>query len=321
MSYDGSGPGAVCGIYKNIERFSMVDGDGIRSVIFMKGCHMRCEWCSSPVTWQTSPEIFVYREKCKGCRRCISACAAGALSFEDGKVIHDAVKCTGCLCCTKVCYESAIVQIGQSISAEAVAEQLLKDSMFYEESSGGVTISGGEPLLQIEFVRELTAILHAHHINVAIETTLNFPWEEIGDAVLDADTILVDIKLMDEDLHAKYTLLKNGNVLSNIARLCTAGRPPVIGFPLIPGYNDSDQNIDTMICGMTALGLKTVRIFPYHKLGVVEYDGLCMFEKADRLKKIPYCEDQRLKEIVERFSDRGVEPYLNGHRARSLEGE
>lgn len=289
------------GWIKEINRFSTVDGEGIRSMIYLLGCHLRCAWCSSPLTWQQKQQVFIYREKCVKCGRCVECCPTHALSMEGGKLVRKESLCSMCGQCTRVCPQEAITLVGQKISAAEAAEQLSRDALFYEESGGGVTISGGEPLLQLPFVDELIGLLHDAQINVALETSLNFAWDQIQNTVLKADSVLVDLKTMDMEKAKEYTGQSLRHVQDNIRELVRAGRPPSINFPVVPGWNDDKQTIERMISFLEDTGLSAIRLLPFHRLGVSEYDGLCLFDKARTVQNIPIPSPAQLQEIVTYF--------------------
>ena len=303
--------GETIGLIKEISRYTTVDGEGIRSIIYLMGCHMRCAWCSSPLTWKKQTQVFVHREKCTGCGKCATVCPSGAIKMTGGKPLIAAEKCTACGSCAKACPNGAIKLYGKAMSADSAAKILSRDALFYEETGGGVTVSGGEPLVQRRFTRELARLLKGSGINTALETTLNFPWHEIEETVHAFDTRIVDIKTMDEADAISMTGLSNAHTLNNIKRLCKDGKAPDVNYPYIPGFNDGEKNIRSMADFLNDNGISRLRLLPYHKLGVAEYDGLCLFEDMRRVREIAYPSDDGIKRAVEMLTGRGISVKYN----------
>lgn len=297
---------------REIRRFSTYDGPGVRSVIHLKGCFMRCRWCSSPATWHSEPEVLIHTTKCIRCGACVKICRTGALTMQDGGVVYDKNKCERCWACVQVCQQDAAEKTGNIMTAEEAAEQLLKDQMFFEETGGGVTVSGGEPLMHPQFVCELLQLLRENGVHTAIETTANLDWDKIKPAIEMVDLMMVDIKHMDCEIHKRLTGVSNRLVLQNIERIADMKKELWIGYPCIPGMNDERANREAMADFMNRLRLKKLRVFPYHRLGISEYRGLGLQEYVLPLENIPYCSEEKLAEIKEGFRVCGIDAEIMG---------
>ena len=251
-----------------IQRWSVHDGEGIRTVVFLKGCPLRCQWCANPESWQGKAEILFLREKCIHCGRCRQACAAGLFNAErgtGGKI--PGKKCVGCGQCSAVCPAGACKKVGADATVDEVMKVIRRDAVFYRESGGGVTFSGGEPFLQAGFLRQLAAACKRLGIDTAVETSGYFEWEQAADIVADLDFIFVDIKHMDNEVHKKLTGAGNEKILANVARLA-ALQPTVVRVPLLAEVNDGEHNIRNMcefLKGETMV--RGVELLPYHNHG------------------------------------------------------
>ncbi|MEI7832375.1 MAG: glycyl-radical enzyme activating protein [bacterium] len=259
---------AIYGTITDIQRFSLHDGPGIRTTVFLKGCNMQCGWCHNPETIHPHPEIQVFPQRCIGCRACVAACPHGIP--EDWRSVCDA-----CGACAAACYAEARVLAGKRVSVDEVMRELLADQAFYQQSGGGVTLSGGEPFVQATFTQALLTRAKAEGIHTAIETNLNWPWAHIAPALPFLDLLLLDIKVMDESLHRAWTGVDNRLILANLLRLAAAGLPFIVRTPVVPGVNDSVEEI-TRIAGFLAPlpGLRYYELLHYHPLGVGKYASL-----------------------------------------------
>ena len=262
-----------------IERTSIHDGPGLRTVLFLKGCPLRCRWCSTPESQRSNPEKGYVWERCTGCGICVRSCPEGALSFsEDGqKVRTDFSKCQKCFLCVTKCPQRAIKQYGSFMSVAEVVREITKDEIFFFHSGGGVTISGGEPLKQPDFTSKILRECRERGIHTAIETTLHAPWESIEKALPWLNVLFVDIKHMDQKNHKEWVGTGNSLIHANIRKINESKYPLeiIVRIPLIPGINDSDANL-LAVCNFcnSIHKLKEVELLPYHRLGVETYKNL-----------------------------------------------
>jgi pyruvate formate lyase activating enzyme len=272
-SSDRNGVSHKRGLIFNIQRFSIHDGPGIRTTVFFKGCPLRCRWCSNPESWHDYPEIATYDAKCTRCGRCQKVCPVEAISIsEEGRKINRTV-CNLCMKCAEVCPTGAIAVTGQWMTLDEVMKEVEADSLFYKNSGGGVTLSGGEPLAQWEFALDLLEQCKAKAFHTALDTCGYVPWEVL-ERVLDyTDLVLYDIKHMDVTLHAEGTGKSNRLVLDN-ARRAAAKRRTWLRVPLIPGYNDSAENLQAVARFGLEIGAEKVSLLPYHIWGKSKYERL-----------------------------------------------
>lgn len=269
----------------NIQKFSTHDGPGIRTNVFFKGCSMECQWCANPETIHPYPQLMFYKNKCSGCGRCGDACPSGAISVENGLVTTSVNKCTNCGSCVKVCRNEAREIIGKNISPEEVFEAVNQDKVFYEQSGGGVTFSGGEPLLHPDFISKVAAMCKEEGYNTAVETCGNFCMEKAEKAIELMDYVLFDIKIIDEAKHIEYCGKSNRKIHKNFESLID--RVEIIPrVPIIPSVNDTAADI-ALLCKFFrqyAGRFKKIHILPYHNLGLGKYDGLGLLYKLNHVK-------------------------------------
>lgn len=234
-----------------IQRLSSGDGPGMRSTVFFKGCPLRCSWCHNPETWEHSYTIAWKKNKCIACDCCINACPQGALAFEEDGLHLNKEKCIKCAQCSSECPSKALQCYGRDYGLEQLVHELSKDKLYYQNSGGGVTLSGGEVLLQAPFVSELAKQLKAEAIPVALDTCCYGKKEDLLQLASLCDLFLIDIKLIDPEKHQQFTGKSNQLILENILALATFLRQNPqkslqIRTPIIPGFTDSPDNIDTI---------------------------------------------------------------------------
>jgi pyruvate formate lyase activating enzyme len=259
----------------NIQRFSIHDGPGIRTTVFLKGCTLRCLWCHNPESIALAPELAFFPSKCIRCGHCFEACEAGALRLEGEERRYDKTLCRVCGRCAEVCYAEAIVMEGRDVTAEEVVAEVLKDKAFYDNSGGGATLSGGEPLLQAEFAAEVLARCHASGVHTALDTAASVPWAAFERALPHTDLILLDLKLMDSARHREATGVGNELVLDNACRLAAAERPLIIRVPIIPGHTDDAANVAAIADFVRGFPrLEYLELLPYHRFAEGKYRRL-----------------------------------------------
>lgn len=251
----------------NIQRFSIHDGPGIRTTVFFKGCNLRCAWCHNPESYRREREIRYQSGKCTGCGSCARVCPVGVY-VRDGVRIN-AERCVACGRCAEVCLNEAVDLVGREYSVGELMEILRKDERYYANSGGGVTLSGGEVMLQAEFAAELARALKAEGIGVAIDTAGNVPFEKFELLLPHVDRFLYDLKIMDSALHERYTGVPNDRILANARRLLESGKDMEIRVPVVAGINDSKENLRALLDFVRGYGnVREIRLLPYHDMGV-----------------------------------------------------
>ncbi len=263
------------GIVFDIMRFSTRDGPGIRTTVFLKGCPLTCLWCHNPESQQQTIE-FMYRPSlCIGCLSCVDACPEGAITASGAGVLIDLKQCLLCGACLEVCYTDACQIVGREMPVSKVMAEIRKDVPFYDETGGGVTFSGGEPLMQSEFLGALLSACKQEDIHTAVDTSGSAPWNVIDALRQDVDLFLYDLKLLDDDLHLKYTGISNMRILENLRQLSRQGQKLRVRIPLIPGINDRPEALSALAEFIAGLPNRPeVELLPYHETGVEKYHRL-----------------------------------------------
>jgi pyruvate formate lyase activating enzyme len=259
----------------DIRRFSIHDGPGIRTTVFLKGCPLRCWWCHNPEGLSAAPEVVWRAERCTRCGTCVATCPEAALSWNGDTPQLDQSRCTLCGECAALCYAEARELLGRAMTADQVLAELERDRAFYDESGGGVTFSGGEPLTQPEFLLELLHGCRERELHTALDTCGHAAWETVDRIRPHVGLFLYDLKLLDDDRHRRYTGVSNALGLGNLRALAAAGHDIALRVPLIPGVNDDDASIARLGAFVTGLGRPLpVVVLPYHGLGVGKYARL-----------------------------------------------
>jgi len=298
------------GVVTNIMRYSVEDGPGLRTTVFFKGCPLSCRWCHNPESQSPEPEI-IYREyRCIGCGECFRACLHGAIKFSKGGITRLPERCKTCGACVDVCCSEALEASGRGMTAAEVMDEILRDRAFYEESGGGVTFSGGEPFSQAEFLEALLSASKAEEIHTAVDTCGAVPGEVIEKLSPLIDLFLYDLKLMDEGLHQREAGVSNRLILENLRKLAESGNEIMIRIPVIPGINDSDENIIRTGEFINSLpGVRRVQLLPYHEAGVEKYR---LLNREFRMPPTRPPERDHMEEIAETLSRYGLEVTIRG---------
>lgn len=310
------------GIIFNIQRFTIHDGPGIRTEIFLKGCPMKCLWCGNPESQKPYIQPGIYKSKCisaKKCGLCLEACPEEALIFYRGKLsATDTERCSRCMECARVCPADAVKQWGRSISADECIEEILRDREFYEKSRGGVTVSGGEPLLQSDFVKAIFTGCRREGIHTCCESTFHVKWEECEKILPFTDLFISDIKHMDSDVHRKYTGVGNERVLENLKRLVKSKKELILRIPVIPGVNDTEDNIKAAADFITEDlegRVRSLQLLSFMRLGVEKYASLNMEYGMKDVKVNRKAFQKKVDDMAGYFSSRGIH-CLVGTRER-----
>jgi len=283
----------------NIERFAIRDGPGIRTTVFLKGCPLKCLWCSNPESMRPTPQLLYLEHLCTRCSRCIEACPTGANTMTpEGTIVIDRDVCRACGQCVEACPNKARDIAGKIMTVEQVLDEVKRDSLFYQNSGGGITASGGEPTHQPEFLWHLFAGSHQAAIETCLDTTGFVKTETLKWILEQTDLVLYDIKHMDPETHKALVGVDNGLILEN-ARVVAASRPMIVRLPLIPGHNDSEENLDALAGFMSELGLDRIDLLPYHSLGKAKYERLGMEYGLEGLQPHEPEEVKRIKAFLE----------------------
>ncbi|MBO0457726.1 glycyl-radical enzyme activating protein [Enterococcus hulanensis] len=260
-----------------IERFAINDGPGIRTLVFLKGCPLTCQWCANPESQSSDSQLMYWKTRCIGCQTCLSICPNQALSWSAEGIVIDRIKCKSCGTCSKVCNSEALTIVGERLSVEEVLEQVAKDEIFYESSNGGVTFSGGEVLYQSDYLALLAKECKNRGYHTCIETSGHASWFNLSKVAPYIDLFLFDIKSMNEKLHKEYIGVSNKKILSNYQKLIEAGKKVITRVPIIPGFNNNYENLEQLVDFLTANNPHCrIDLLPYHRLGVSKYERLNM---------------------------------------------
>lgn len=280
----------------NIQKMSVHDGPGIRTTVFFKGCPLHCLWCSNPESQSVEKEIACFQARCVKCGYCAQVCPRDLIEKEPPFEITDRSQCDLCEICVKECCTNAKKIVGEEYTADELVYEILKDKSFYDSSGGGVTFSGGEPLMQQPFLLEVLKQCREKGVHTAIETTGFADLDKLLEAAEHLDLIFFDVKQMDEETHKQVTGVSNELILTNLVALAKAHSNIIVRIPVIPGINDSEENISRTAALTAELGIGTLELLPYHNLGEVKYGQL---GRKYALSEIKAPDEDRMKEIAE----------------------
>jgi len=300
-----------CATVFDIQKFSVHDGPGIRTLIFLKGCPLRCLWCSNPEGQLTEKELVYLEEKCVHCFRCLEACPNGAIHIRENRPVIEKEKCTLCGSCVKACYSEALKLYGIDMDREQVMEEIRKDALFYKNSGGGVTFGGGEPLLWADFIAGLEEQCKKEGFHTAVETCGAVPWSTIKTVIPTTDLFLYDLKHMDPEKHEEICGQSNDIILENLKTLSRERAANVIvRIPIIPGYTDDEWNIKEIARFVSGLEtVKTVHILPYFKYHLKKYEWL---KKEYLLEGVEPPSDGKMDEIKTLIEKQNLRVHIGG---------
>lgn len=297
----------------NIQRFTIHDGPGVRTEFFLKGCPLRCKWCSNPESQNVKTEVGVYRKKCvglKNCGACGEVCPAGALNFYRNKLAFINYEiCKNCHRCYEECPSDALKVWGKMMTVEECMKVALADKGYYDRSGGGVTVSGGEPLMQADFVRELFGACKDENIHTCFESTFHGDPKQIEKVMPVSDLVIADIKMMDSKKHKEYTGVGNELILKNLIALSEMDKPYIIRIPVIPDINDDMENMektaDFLIKEMHGT-VRTLQLLSFMRLGEEKYESINRPYEMDYLKFNRKSFQKKVESIAEYFNNRGI---------------
>jgi len=284
----------------NIQRFSVYDGPGVRTVVFFSGCNLDCAWCHNPESIPVRRQLKYNSGQCILCGSCFGLCEKKAHIIKDGRHTIDRSKCELCLACTKECYAEALVPVGRELTVRELEESILTDEPYFSQSGGGVTFSGGEPMLQFDFLREILKACKSRGIHTAIDTAGAVGFGAFEEILPCCDLFLYDIKAYDSDVHKKLTGVPNGLILENLIKLTKIGVDIWVRVPVVPGANIGEMaDIAKFLKGV---GIEKCELLPYHRLGEGKHSSLGI-ENADIFSEP---DDSLMEEIKSLFEKEGI---------------
>lgn len=301
----------IKGTLFNIQPYSIHDGPGIRTTFFMKGCPLSCKWCQNPESQSFQKQLLVVKNRCTGCGKCVGSCPVGAVRMEGGISATDREKCTACGSCIQSCPAESREICGKEYTVEELMKKALADKLFYDGSGGGITVSGGEPLAQADFVCEFLKCCQEAGLHTAVDTTGFADWERAEQVFQYADLVLYDLKHMDSETHKRLTGVPNGQILENLKKLSREKNEIYIRIPVIPGMNDSDENIRATadFVKHELGGRYRTFLLPYHRMGESKLESL---EEAGGFLHIDPPREEHMEHLKGFFDELGLKSQIGG---------
>lgn len=301
------------GLIFNLQRYSLQDGPGIRTTAFLKGCPLHCWWCHNPESQSPEPELALQESRCTRCGECRTVCpqnASSDASSGNGRELEGTAPCIRCGACVAACPSEARQMIGRRMGVDEVLAEILKDRIFYDDSGGGATFSGGEPLLQPRFLVELLAACRARGIHTAVDTCGYAPEEELLAIAPLTDLFLYDLKAIDDARHREFTGVSNALILKNLKALGRVHRNIWLRMPLVPGFNDDAEGLEAAARLAAAIpGVRQLNLLPYHKAGARKWQAL---GKPRELPDVASPSAEALEQAAERLRSFGVNVQIGG---------
>jgi pyruvate formate lyase activating enzyme len=302
----------LTGLVSSIQRFCLHDGPGIRTTLFLKGCPLRCFWCHNPECLSAQPQVQVFPERCLGCGACVAACDHGARTRGPAGPVYRRDQCQVCGHCITECFAGALEMVGRRMTVGQVMDELLRDRAFYR-GLGGITLSGGEPLMQVDFSRAVLAAGRDEGLHTALETSAHCLWEDLECLLPLVDLLMVDLKHADPEKHRAVAGVTNKRILENLQRLAATDIPLLLRTPVIPTVNDTPEEVGAiadLVKGMRENRLQRgaepprLELLPFHRLASDKYRGLGLTNKSSSLRTPP---PEALHLLVDEARKRGIE--------------
>ena len=295
------------GVVFNVQKFSIHDGPGIRTTVFLKGCPLRCQWCANPESQLAGAQITYDEKKCVHCGKCVRVCPKEALTMEQGRIRVRFQRCDGCLTCTRECPGRALACEGVRKSVGEIVAECMQDADFYEESGGGVTISGGEGMAQPAFAEALAKALREKGVRTAIETTGYVSADVFRRLAPLFDLLLFDMKHYDPVRHREGTGVRNERIVENMTWARQAGIPTLPRIPVIPGFNDSLKDADGLAALLNQIGFRRVQLLPFHQMGERKYE---LLNRDYAMKGVKALHPEDLTDYRQAFLDAGLDCFF-----------
>ena len=295
------------GIIFNIQKFSIHDGPGIRTTVFLKGCPLKCAWCSNPESQLEQVQILYDQSKCAHCLSCLNICPHSAIKYIDNKIVIDYKKCIGCLSCIDACFQDALKNEGEYINIDDIVDICLQDKVFYEESNGGITISGGEGMSQPNFLKKLAHELKKHDLHLAIETTGYIKPNIFKELAPMFDLLLFDIKHYDSQKHFQGTHVHNDLIIQNLKWSIEQNIDVLPRIPVIPDFNNALDDAKEIAKLLKDVGILKVQLLPFHQFGEKKYE---LLNREYHLKNKKALHPEDLKEYQQIFLDKGIDCFF-----------
>ncbi|MDR0576911.1 MAG: glycyl-radical enzyme activating protein [Candidatus Accumulibacter sp.] len=299
---------ATEGIVFDIQHFSLHDGPGVRSTVFLKGCPLSCLWCGNPESQDTRPQLMFFPHLCAACGACMKVCPRQAMTLGENGPRFDPGRCAACGSCVPHCLRGARSLSGKSMDVKEIGEEVRQHWRIFQQSGGGVTVSGGEPLAQKNFLHALLRELHDEAgLHTCLDTCAKAPWPVLEHLLPRLDLVLLDIKHMDDTAHRKWTGAGNTDIIANARKLAESSVDVLVRIPLIPDFNDSDESLSAFGKFLREIGLDRIEIMPYHTLGLSKYRAL------DKDYALSPGVKPRLDEAVDMLTGFGLEITVHRH--------